>query len=124
MIRLIFALMAMCVWQPFQALASSSLTFEGGGYEIEMVVGSDDHGETIMIEKFYSPEDTEGVGIKIAAKDVCIKKFDSSKQRLELEYIQPEAGQGPESFILTVDRDTAILKMNGREISSSFQWGM
>jgi hypothetical protein len=99
------------------ALATSSLSFEGGGYWIELEIGSD-RTPVIASVHFHEPADPRGVVLAPGTWDV--ESFDTDQQVLVLRHRGGNAGVEP--FTLSVRHRSAVLAIGERKIRSSFGW--
>ncbi|MGH8028283.1 MAG: hypothetical protein ACREO0_16325 [Pseudoxanthomonas sp.] len=105
------------------ARATGSLSFEGGGYWLEMEIG---HTEAPVIAsiRFHRPDDPNG--IILPRKQVVVETFDTKRRVLVLRFAgSGDAGAGAaEPFTLSVNGERATLQVGAREISSQFDWSM
>ena len=99
-------------------MATSSLSFEGGGYWIDLEIGAD-HRAAVASVRFHPPGDTKGV--VLPRSDWQVETFDSERQLLVLQHKGDHSGVAP--FKLSVQQHDAVLTIAGREIHSSFSWG-
>lgn len=102
---------------PALVLASSSLTFEGGGYTIEMEVG-DDAAPAIARVRLHAPGDTQGAALDPAR--VAVQDFDPRQHVLSLTHAG-EPGRAP-AFGLRVRGTRAVLELEGRRVEAAFDW--
>jgi hypothetical protein len=100
------------------ARATSSLSFEGEGYEIDLEVG-DDAQPTIATVRFHAPGDAEGV--LLAPDGITVESFDTARQVLVLRYAGSE---GVEAFTLSVQQADAVLETGATRVASTFDWSM
>lgn len=110
------ALLAICCSAP--AYATSSLSFEGGGYAMTFEVGNDGRPVIASIH-FYAPGDSKGVPLQ---NDFEVKTFDTKRRILRLIY--PGGGQGVPPFALVVLANKSTLTIGGKRINSTFSWEM
>lgn len=99
-------------------MATSSLSFEGGGYWIDLEIGADE-GPVVAFVRFHRPGDAKGV--VLPGTDWQIEAFDAKRQVLVLRYKGGRSGVEP--FTLSVRHHDAVLEIDGRAIQSSFWWG-
>lgn len=100
------------------ALATSSLSFEGGGYWIDMEIG--DYGHPVIAGiRFHSPGDKKGV--VLSKKLVTVTAFDPKQRRLSLRYA---GGSGVAPFVLSVRGAAARLDVGVHRVFADFNWGM
>ena len=98
------------------ASATSSLSFEGGGYVIDLEIG-DDAMPVVAAVHFHAPGDARGVVLTHDSWRVLA--FDPRRQRLLLQH--DDASVVP-AFSLSVQRDDAVLVIEGRRVHASFDW--
>ena len=100
------------------AYATSSLSFEGGGYWIDMEIG-DSESPVLARIRFHSPGDKKGVVLSQAL--VTVTSFDPRRQTLALRYA---GGSGVAPFALSVRGSAAILDIGPERVLAEFTWGM
>jgi len=99
------------------AMATSSLSFEGGGYAIDLEIG-DDARPVIAAVHFHAPGDAQGV---VLAHDAWrVIAFEPRQQRLLLRY---DGAAAVPAFSLSVQHDDAVLVIDGRRVRAAFDWG-
>ena len=101
------------------ARATSSLSFEGGGYWIELEVG-DDARPVIASVRFHAPDDR--IGVVLARDLVTIESFDTKRHVLVLRHAAGKDGVEP--FTLSVHADDAVLETGGRRVRATFDWAL
>lgn len=99
------------------ASATSSLSFEGGGYWIDLEIGDADQ-PVIASVRFHAPGDRDG--IVLPAKDVVVETFDTKGQVLILRYVVGTGAVAP--FTLSVHQQSGVLQMGARTIRAPFHW--
>ncbi|RNF85101.1 hypothetical protein [Montanilutibacter psychrotolerans] len=99
------------------ASATSSLSFEGGGYWIDLEVGDSDQ-PVIASVRFHAPGDRDGV--VLLAENVVVETFDTKGQVLILRYVDGAGAVAP--FTLSVHRQSGVLQIGTRTIRSPFHW--
>jgi hypothetical protein len=99
------------------AAATTMLSFEGGGYCIDMEVG-DDGTPTIASIRFHEPSDARG--ILLPPRDWRIASFDNRRQVLVLRHAGGHSRVEP--FVLSVRHRDAVLAIGGRRITGPFRW--
>src|SRR5690242_18569568 len=101
--RIAIALLALLA--AVRAGATSSLSFDGGGYSIELEVGESTR-PVIASVRFHAPGDREGV---VLARDlVAVEVFDVARRVLVLHHA---AGKdGVTAFTLSVHGAEAVLE--------------
>ncbi|HEU4664028.1 MAG TPA: hypothetical protein VFS55_08355 [Dokdonella sp.] len=101
------------------AHATSSLSFEGGGYWIDLEVGETAR-PVIASVRFHAPDDRDGV---VLARDlVTVESFDTARRVLVLRHAA--GNDGVEPFTLSVEADAAVLDIDGRRVTAAFDWSM
>jgi len=111
---LIAAIATFCI----AANATSSLSFEGGGYSLELEIG--DTGRPVVASvRVHQPGDAQGVVLR---GNFRVKAFDTRRKELVLVYGGGDARVEP--FTLTVQGTRATLEVAGRRIRAPFRWSM
>lgn len=106
----------------FPALATSSLSFTGERYRIDMEIGHDD-APVISTVQFHRPGDPKGV--RVVRKDLVVETFDTRRRILVVHYPGSEGPGGTiDPFALSVHGEHAVLETGGRKIASKFNWEM
>ncbi|WP_228257994.1 hypothetical protein [Pseudoxanthomonas winnipegensis] len=111
---LFVALMAICA----TGRATSSLSFEGRGYWLDLEIGHADQPVVASIT-FHKPGDSKGVVLR---DNFLVKIFDVRSKRLVLDYKGSDPRVGP--FTLIVHGERATLETAGTHINSDFSWLM
>jgi len=101
---------------PGVAAATSSLSFDGGGYVIDLEIG-DDAVPVVAAVHFHAPGDAQGV--MLARETWRVITFETRRQRLVLHH--DDASAVP-SFTLSVRHHEALLVIDGRRVHASFDW--
>ena len=100
------------------AHATSSLSFDGGGYVLDLEIGDTDRPVVASVT-FHRQGDAQGVLLRGNCQD---QAFDLRRQELVLVY---GGGEGRvEPFTLTVHGSRASLAVAGRRIQAPFRWAM
>ena len=100
------------------AHATSSLSFYGGGYVVDLEIGDTDRPVVASVT-FHRPGDAQGVVLR---GNFRVQVFDPRRQELVLVY---GGGDGRvEPFTLTVHGNRASLALAGRRIRAPFRWAM
>jgi hypothetical protein len=99
--------------------ATEALIFDGGGYNIYILVGATDHPEVAQV-RFTSPGAKDWVSIP--RDKIQIKKFDMKERVLLLSFSNNNDPELPASFSLSVKKNNAVLSIGGKRIKSSFDW--
>jgi hypothetical protein len=105
----------------FPARATGSLSYEGGGYFIDMAIGLTEVPVVASV-KFYRPDDQDG--ILLPSTQVVIEEFDVKRQTLVLRFVGSSRHDAIEPFTLTVIRQRAVLQIGAKRIASKFSWSM
>jgi hypothetical protein len=98
------------------ASATSSLSFDGGGYVIDLEIG-DDAMPVVAAVHFHAPGDTRGVVLARATWRVIA--FEPRRQRLLLRH---DGDSAVPAFTLSVRHREAQLVIGGRRVRASFGW--
>jgi hypothetical protein len=99
------------------ATATSSLSFDGGGYSIDLEIG-DDAAPVVAAVHFHAPGDARG--IVLARETWRVIAFEPRRQRLSLQH---DGSAAVPAFSLSVQRGEAVLVIDGRRVRASFDWG-
>jgi hypothetical protein len=115
-------LLAFCflfVWASTSS-ATTSLSFNGDGYDISMEIG---HDVKPVVASLYvrTPRVSQGVHLYGNFKTEI---FDIKKRALLIQFTQKEKGKEPGSFTLTVEGDVGTLRIDDQVITSPFNWEM
>ena len=100
------------------AHATSSLSFDGGGYVLDLEIGDTDRPVVASVT-FHKPGDAQGVVLR---GNFRVQSFDPRRQELVLVYGGGDGRVGP--FTLTVQGSRASLAVAGRRIQAPFRWAM
>jgi hypothetical protein len=101
------------------AHATEALTFNGGGYAIEILIGHDDNPVVAQV-LFTPPGATDWVSLP---RDLLhIEKFDIKKEILIMRFSNKSNPDLPGSFSFSVKKTRAVLSISGKEIKSEFSW--
>ena len=103
------------------ALATSSLSFVGDGYWIDMEIGHD-VAPVISSIRFHRPGDPKGV--RLVRRDVTVESFDTRRRILVMHFRGSQGSDAVDPFTLSVHGEQAILETSGRKIASRFNWEM
>lgn len=100
------------------ALATSSLSFDGEGYVLDLEIGDTDRPVVASVT-FHRPGGAQGVVLR---GNFRVQAFDPRRRELVLVYC---GGDGRvEPFTLTVHGNHASLAVAGRRIQAPFRWAM
>lgn len=97
------------------AAATSTLSFEGGGFWIDFEVG-DDAASTIAAVRFHE----NARGIVLPPGDWRLEAFDPRREVLVLRHRGGHSSVKP--FVLSVHHRDALLAIDGRTINAPFSW--
>jgi hypothetical protein len=112
---------AMILVSSSTARATEALFFNGGGYNIEILIGYDDH--PVIAQILFTPPGATS-WVSIPASLLQIDKFEIKKRILFLHFTNPSNTDLPGSFSLSVKKNTAILSIDGKRIKTPFDWTM
>ncbi|AEL05165.1 putative secreted protein [Xanthomonas campestris pv. raphani 756C] len=120
MTRCVFACIALLVLACLStsAHATTSLSFEEGGYSIMFEIGHDTR-PVIASFRFNAPGDSEGVWLRDGFQ---VKMFDTKRRILRLIYTGHDTRVPP--FTLVVLANKSTLTVNDKQINSRFSWEM
>jgi hypothetical protein len=122
--RILLAI-ALLVVASAKASATEYIMFDGGGYNIAILVGMADKASVATV-RFTAPEAKEWV--TLPHDSIRVEKFDIHKEVLVMHFSRPKnepAEPGlPESFSLSVKKETAVLDIGGKQIKGELDWGM
>jgi len=100
------------------AHATSSLSFDGGGYNLELEIG--DAGRPMVASvTFHKPGDAQGIVLR---GNFRVKAFDPRRKELVLAY--GGGDERVEPFTLKVQGNRATLDVAGTRIRAAFRWSM
>jgi hypothetical protein len=101
------------------ANATEALIFDGGGYNVYVLVGVTDN-PTIAEVRVTPPGAKDWIGVP---RDLLqIKKFNMKDRVLEMSFANKNSPDLPPSFSLSVKKNKAVLTVDGKRIKSSFDW--
>jgi hypothetical protein len=100
--------------------ATTSLSFNGEGYDISMEIGHDVKPVVASLN-VRTPRAPQGIQLYGNFKT---ETFDTKKRTLLIRFTQKEKGKEPGSFTLTVEGDVGTLRIDDRVIRSPFSWEM
>ena len=99
--------------------ATEALSFNGGGYTIQIVIGYADNPVVAQVH-FTPPGATDWVSLPHNL--LQIEKFDMKKSILVMHFSNKNNPDLPGSFSLSVKKTKAVLSIGGKEIKSEFNW--
>jgi hypothetical protein len=99
--------------------ATESVTFSGGGYSVDILVGRDDKPSVARV-LFSSPGDTS---LEVVPHELLrIEKFDDDKRVLIIHFVNKGEPKLPKAFSLAVRKNSGVLTVDGKRIKGSFDW--
>lgn len=103
---------------PSLALATTSLSFDGGGYWLDLEIGGAAQPAVASI-RFHRPGDSKGIVLR---GNYVVRNFDTERRELIVVY----EGQDPRvsPFTLSVRGEIAMLEIAATRITSAFSWVM
>ena len=104
-----------------KARATEALIFDGGGYNIYILIGTLDKPVVASV-RFTPPQAKDW--IPVPRELLQVKQFDINKQVLEMHFPRQKDPSLPHSFSLSVRKENAVLSIDGKKIKSSFSWEM
>lgn len=119
--RPLIAAAAMTIMASTSVQATSSISFEGQGYLLDIVVG-DASQPIISSLSITKPGGKQSFSLPM--QRVRVEIFDTKQRVLLLRFSNPGDGTLPESFLLTVKNDVGTLRIGGKPLVGSFTWGM
>ena len=99
--------------------ATEALFFNGGGYTIELLIGSLD--DPVIAQVRFAPPGAKE-SINIPRKLIRVDKFDMEKRILTMHFSNKNDPDLPGSFSLSANKTKAVLSIGGKEIKSAFNW--
>ena len=99
--------------------ATEYVTFEGGGYGVDILVGQADKPSVALV-RFSSPADSEWV--LVPHELLRVEKFDDDKRILILRFANKNEPKLPRSFSLVVRKNSGVLTVDGKRVKGSFDW--
>jgi hypothetical protein len=99
--------------------ATEALLFDGGGYNIEVLIGYLD--DPVIAQVRFTPPGAKDL-VSLPRELLHIEKFDMKKRILTMHFSNKNNPDLPGSFSLSVKETMAVLSINGKEIKSDFNW--
>jgi hypothetical protein len=99
--------------------ATEYVTFEGGGYGVDILVGQADKPSVALV-RFTAPGDSKWV--LVPRELLRVEKFDDDKRTLTLRFANKGEPKLPKSFSLVVRKNSGVLTVDGKRIKGSFDW--
>ena len=101
--------------------ATEALIFDGGGYNIYILVGFGDEPQPAIAQvRFTAPGAKDWV--HLPSEQLQIEKFDMKERVLIMRFSKQKDPDLPGAFSLSVRKKNAVLSINGKKIRSSFDW--
>ena len=99
--------------------ATEALLFNGGGYNIQIMVGYEDN--PVVAQVFFMPPGAKD-RVVLPREGLQIEKFDTEKKILTIRFSNKNNPDLPASFSFSAKSSKALLSINGKEIKSEFNW--
>jgi hypothetical protein len=100
--------------------ATEALIFDGGGNSLYILVGFSDR--PVIGQVRYTPPGAK-TWIDVPDQHLQIEKFDMKAQVLIMRFSNPKNDPAlPPSFSFSAKKKKAVLSINGKTITSSFDW--
>jgi hypothetical protein len=101
--------------------ATEALIFDGGGYNLYILIGDGDRGPTVAQVRLTPPGATQW--ISVPREQLKIEKFDEHKQVLVMHFTnQKKDPELPPTFSFSARKKNAVLSIKGKKITGSFDW--
>lgn len=117
--KLIFLAVSLIFLASPQLKATEALIFDGGGYNIYILIGMAEHPVVAQV-RFTAPGDKDWVSLP--REQLQIRKFDMDERTLDMRFSNQNDPKLPSSFSLSVKKNKALLSIKGKKIRSSFDW--
>jgi hypothetical protein len=119
--RLILLATALLLAASAKLQATEALMFYGAGYTLYILIGDGDRGSTVAQVRFTPPGAKDWIAVP--REQLKIEKFDEQKQVLIMHFTnQKKDPTLPPSFSFTAKKKKAVLSVDGKKITSSFNW--
>src|SRR5262245_19825739 len=101
--------------------ATEALIFSGGGYAIQILVGSED--DPVVAQVLFMPPGGKDF-VVLPREGLQVEKFDMEKKILTMRFSNKNEPNLPTSFSLSVKKAKAVLSIDGKEIKGDeeFNW--
>ncbi len=99
--------------------ATEALIFDGGGYNIQILVGLTD--QPVVAQLHFTPPGAKD-WIVVPREKLQVEKFDMKQRILVMRFSNSKDPNLPSSFSLSVKKDKAVLSIKGKTIKSTFDW--
>jgi len=101
--------------------ATEALIFDEGGYNLYILIGDGDHGSTVAEVRFTPPGAKDW--IHVPTEQLKIEKFNEHKQILIMHFTNQKKDPAlPPTFSFSAKKKTAVLSVQGKKITGSFDW--
>ena len=112
---------ALIVVAPLHLHATETLLFNGGGYNIQILIGYEDH--PVVAQVLITPPGAT-TWVSLPRSLLYIENFDIKKRILVMHFSNQNNPDLPCSFSLSVKKNNAVLSISGKQIKSPFDWTM
>jgi len=99
--------------------ATEALIFDGDGYNLYILVG-DAEKPVIAQVRFTAPGAKDWV--HLPSEQLQIEKFDTKGHVLVMRFSSKNDPALPPSFSFSVKKNSAVLTISGKKVTSSFDW--
>jgi hypothetical protein len=99
--------------------ATEALLFNGGGYNMQIMVGYDD--DPVVAQVLFTPPGVKD-WVVLPPEGLHVEKFDMKKEILTMHFSNKNNPDLPASFSFSVKNSKAVLSISGKEIKSGFNW--
>ncbi len=101
--------------------ATEALIFDEGGYNLYILIGTGDHGSTVAQVRFTPPGAKDFM--HVPREQLKIEKFDEHKQVLIMHFTNQKRDPAlPPTFSFSAKKKKAVLSIQGKKITGSFDW--
>lgn len=101
--------------------ATEALIFDEGGYNLYILIGDGDRGSTVAQVRYTPPGAKEW--ISVPREQIKIEKFDEHKQVLIMHFTNQQKDPAlPPTFSFSAKKKKAVLTVQGKKITGSFDW--
>lgn len=99
--------------------ATEALLFEGGGYNMQIMVGYED--DPVIAQVLFTPPEAKD-WVVLPRESLQIQKFDMKKRILMMRFSNKNNADLPASFSFSARNSNAVLSISGKQIKSEFNW--
>jgi hypothetical protein len=99
--------------------ATEALLFNGGGYNIEVLIGYLD--DPVIAQVHFMPPGAKD-WVSLPRELLHVEKFDMKKRILIMHFSNKNDPHLPASFSLSANKNRAVLSISGKETKSEFNW--